>query len=95
MGNNVMVRVRTNLCVGCGLCTENCAAGAISVVSRKARINQALCTGCGVCIDTCPQEAIVEFVPVSSGELLASVGSLQQKTDDILERIERIRYQKS
>ncbi|MGV9103846.1 MAG: DUF362 domain-containing protein [Promethearchaeia archaeon] len=45
-------------CVGCGICAENCPAGAISIVDGKAQIEYSRCKNCGVCISICPQNAI-------------------------------------
>ncbi|MFX1315616.1 MAG: 4Fe-4S binding protein [Promethearchaeota archaeon] len=46
--------VRPERCIGCGMCVENCAYGAIELVDDKwfgtvAKINEALCKGCGAC----------------------------------------------
>ena len=56
------MRVRKDLCVGCGLCTESCPRGAISLQFGQARIYQERCNHCGFCLDACPQGAIVELV---------------------------------
>ncbi len=45
-------------CDGCGICVEECPAGAIKIENNKAVINEALCKGCGACGALCPTEAI-------------------------------------
>ena len=45
-------------CVGCGACTENCPAGAISEADGKCVIDAATCVDCGACASGCPTEAI-------------------------------------
>jgi len=40
-------------CRGCGVCTQNCDHGAITVSDRKAHIDEALCVGCGQCVASC------------------------------------------
>ncbi len=58
-------------CIGCGVCLEQCAHGAISLVERPAdipapsasvtqimHIDQQLCVGCARCIHACPQGAL-------------------------------------
>jgi len=58
-------------CVGCGVCIEQCAQGAISLVERPAnvrapkrsvtkimRLDPELCVGCARCIHACPREAL-------------------------------------
>lgn len=45
-------------CNGCGICVEECPAGAIKIENDKAFINEALCKGCGACGALCPKEAI-------------------------------------
>ncbi|MFX1277976.1 MAG: FAD-dependent oxidoreductase [Promethearchaeota archaeon] len=55
--------VRAERCIGCGMCVENCAYGAIDLVDDKrfgtiAKINEALCKGCGACSGNCRCSAI-------------------------------------
>ena len=95
MESKVMLRVRKDLCFGCGLCSESCLRQAISVVSGQAEINQIRCNQCRLCLEVCPQGAIVELAPVSEAELATTVGSLRQKADDLVRRIERLRQQKN
>jgi len=90
-----VLRVRQDLCVGCGLCRENCPQEAISVQSGKVWIDLTRCNRCGICLDICPQGAIVEAAPVSQENLAIAIGSLKQKADDLVERIEKLRQKKS
>ena len=55
--------IRPERCIGCGMCVENCAYGAIELVDDKrfgliAKINEALCKGCGACSGNCRCSAI-------------------------------------
>ena len=45
-------------CVGCGVCTKNCAHDAITVADGKATIDHNVCVGCGRCIGECPKDAV-------------------------------------
>lgn len=45
-------------CVGCKLCTRECAHGAITVENKKASIDHDKCVGCGRCIGACPHDAV-------------------------------------
>ncbi|MFX0176934.1 MAG: 4Fe-4S binding protein [Candidatus Hodarchaeota archaeon] len=55
--------VRQDQCIGCGMCVENCAYGAIELIEDRrfgtvASVNQALCKGCGACSGNCRCSAI-------------------------------------
>jgi caffeyl-CoA reductase-Etf complex subunit CarE len=52
-----MLIVDKELCIGCGVCEDNCAFGAIEVVDGCAVVSEA-CTLCGACVDTCEVEAL-------------------------------------
>jgi len=92
--NRLVLQVRKDLCLGCGLCAQNCPRQAIWLFGEQAEIDQNRCNLCRLCIEVCPQGAIVEVVPVSKDELQATVIALRQRTDDLIERIERLRHSK-
>lgn len=50
--------VHQEACVGCGMCTKNCAHDAITITNKKASINHDKCVGCGRCIGACNKDAI-------------------------------------
>ncbi|MFO7956562.1 MAG: 4Fe-4S binding protein, partial [Candidatus Brocadiia bacterium] len=50
--------VSEEMCVGCGVCVEECPVDAIAMVDDVARINEEECIRCGHCHDVCPQEAV-------------------------------------
>lgn len=52
-----MLIVDSELCIGCGVCEENCAFGAIEVVDGCAVVGDA-CTLCGACVENCEVEAL-------------------------------------
>lgn len=47
-------------CVGCGVCVNNCAHGAVRLdeQERLAAIDTSRCVGCGRCVGACPQKTI-------------------------------------
>ena len=69
--SEVAPEVISKKCIGCGVCLEQCAHGAISLIERPAnaparkasvtkimRIDKELCAGCARCIHACPQGAL-------------------------------------
>ena len=51
--------VNNDLCVGCGICVDDCPVGAITLKeNQKAVINDDACIRCGRCHEVCPQEAV-------------------------------------
>ncbi len=53
-----MLKIDSDLCIGCGVCVDNCAFGAIEVVDGVAKSNEK-CTLCGICVDNCEVEALL------------------------------------
>jgi Fe-S-cluster-containing hydrogenase component 2 len=43
-------------CTGCKQCDIVCPSGAITMVARKAVIEDPKCIGCGRCVDRCPED---------------------------------------
>jgi ferredoxin len=46
------------MCIGCGVCVDECYPGAISLREGLAVIDDEACIRCGVCHDVCPEEAV-------------------------------------
>jgi pyruvate formate lyase activating enzyme len=44
-------------CAGCGVCVENCTAGALSRGAQGIAVDPGRCRHCGRCIAVCPMEA--------------------------------------
>jgi len=57
MHSKIKPSIVTWKCTGCGVCLENCPAGAIALVGGKANINSKLCGGCAMCISVCSSKA--------------------------------------
>lgn len=85
--------IDSSLCAGCGLCTEACAQGAISIGNEGALIDPGKCDLCGKCVNICPQGAI--RVPITAGELRAILQGVIDYADHVLTRIERVRNRMS
>ncbi len=63
-----MIRIDRALCAGCGLCVDECSAGAISLSGGAALIAPVLCDGCGACVEICPVgalESVLEPSPLA------------------------------
>lgn len=50
--------IRSEDCVACGVCIEECPVGAISMNGDGAVIDERTCIRCGKCHDVCPQDAV-------------------------------------
>lgn len=93
MKDNLILQVRKDLCLGCGLCAESCPRQAISLQSGQAQIDQNRCNQCGLCLDVCLQGAIVELTPVSRRELQATVTGLKDRAENLIARIDKLKEQ--
>ncbi len=51
-------RVKTKMCVGCGICAGICPAKTIVIKDKKARIRRRSCIRCFCCQEFCPKSAI-------------------------------------
>jgi ferredoxin len=84
-----MLHVKKQLCLGCGICANNCPQQAINVILGYAEIDRKRCNQCGICLDLCPQGAIREVVAISNQELQNTIALLKQKTEEIIQRVEK------
>jgi len=53
-----MLKINEELCIGCGICEEQCPFGAISVENGVAVVGDS-CTLCGSCVEACEVGALV------------------------------------
>lgn len=53
-----MIKIITEKCVGCNACVKVCPFAAISLVAKKAVINDTVCTLCKACLPSCKFNAI-------------------------------------
>jgi len=51
-------KIRTEQCVGCGICKNACPGQAITLSGGKAHINPKSCIRCYCCHELCPQKAV-------------------------------------
>ena len=50
--------LKTDLCVGCGVCEGICPAKAITIKNKKAKIDRKKCIRCFCCQEFCPKSAL-------------------------------------
>lgn len=53
-----VVTIDESLCVGCGLCRDDCVTGRIQMENGKAVLTPEICIKCGHCQAICPENAI-------------------------------------
>ncbi len=82
--------VNEEVCVGCGLCVEECPVDAISLQENDtAAINDNECIRCGHCHEVCPQEAVrhdSERIPVEIEANVAKTRKLLEHFDTPADR---------
>ena len=81
------LKVRQELCLGCGLCTRVCPRGAISLIWGKAWIDPQKCVVCRQCEKACPFRAIQEEAPVPVKALGEEVAELQRRAEELINRL--------
>lgn len=84
-----MIQVDQELCVGCGLCINNCPSGAISLLFNKAYIDHRKCTGCEICISTCPLAVIKKVIVTEVDGLKIKIQNLQKKVKWLSQRLDK------
>jgi len=53
-----MLKIDEKLCIGCGICEDNCPFGAIQLEGDKAVVGDN-CTLCGSCVEQCEPQALI------------------------------------
>jgi ferredoxin len=62
-----------DMCIGCGICVEECPIDAIVMENEVAEIHMSDCIHCGRCHDVCDQEAVRHDSEKVSDEVKANV----------------------
>lgn len=62
------VIIDKEICIGCGICVEDCSRKAIDMIDEKAQIDPSLCNGCSHCLAICPVNAV--STPEYEGDIL-------------------------
>ena len=52
-----MLKIDENLCIGCGICEEQCPFGSIEIVDGLPIVGES-CNLCGACVEACEVEAL-------------------------------------
>ncbi|MBS3763812.1 MAG: 4Fe-4S binding protein [Planctomycetes bacterium] len=50
--------VDEDMCVGCGVCVEECPVDCIAMPNETAHIDNEECIRCGICHGVCPEDAV-------------------------------------
>jgi heterodisulfide reductase subunit A-like polyferredoxin len=54
----ISLKVDSEVCDGCGLCTEVCIFDGMQIIDGKSVIDQDKCLGCGRCERVCPNGGV-------------------------------------
>ncbi len=52
-------KVNASQCDGCGTCAEVCSTKGVTVINKKAVVNEE-CIDCETCISVCPNQALAK-----------------------------------
>lgn len=66
-----------NLCRECGLCVDQCPAGALVKDGKHVRWNKSACVQCDTCIHVCPHKASPKIEWLRPSEVFETVHSYQ------------------
>ena len=53
-------RINPNVCISCGVCSDNCPLGIIAEGDACYVIDESQCVDCGSCAAACPMDAIAQ-----------------------------------
>lgn len=56
--HNAQILLKTDKCIGCFYCVNNCPTGALSKGRGVVNIDNQVCIGCGECLTVCPERAL-------------------------------------
>lgn len=65
-----LCHVDSALCIGCGVCVENCQFSALALTNGTVAVSNDVCMGCGVCVAQCEQGALELVRDETKGEPL-------------------------
>lgn len=68
-------------CIGCGVCTEVCDYGNITMQDGKAVVDEISCSGCGTCSASCPADAIY-MNQYSDAQIYAQIDAALEVKDE-------------
>jgi ferredoxin len=77
--------VDKDMCIGCGICVEECPVDAVVMEDEVAEINMNDCIHCGMCHDGCDQKAVRHDSEKIPDEVKANV----EKTKHFMEACAR------
>ncbi len=85
-----MVRIRRDICRGCGMCADVCPSEAITMRDGKAFIDGSRCTECGQCEAACPLGAVVRVTRAGLEDLRRRLEATREALAGISKRLDRL-----
>ena len=73
--------INHEMCIGCGVCTEVCDYGNITITEGKAIVDEISCSGCGTCSASCPTDAIY-MNQYSDAQIYAQIDAALEVKDE-------------